>query len=531
MIRSAIIILIVLVAFTLSIAASGEPGQASMLWLGWRIDTSAAAALLLIGVISLISVLFWRLVAYIAAAPQRAARAQAEIRRRQGHDILIKGFLAAASGDGSEARRCAQKALDLVEDAPALARILAAHAAEAAKDTTAAKAAYGAMLGFADMRLVGLKGLMQTALKDGDKAGALKYAAEAYNQARTARWAWRALFEAKLEAGEWSEALELVEGALNRKIVTPLVAERARSALLAASAAVLETHQDDQKTLQQAADYAVRAAKLKPDFTPGVVIAARCLAQLDRTSRAEELIETAFAAKPHPALWITYRDLITSETPRERVNRLQILIDKRPEDREARILDLERALIGGERNQILKTSERLLEEKPTRRLCGLQARAALALGRNDDARAWHARGRAAALEADWSDIHPDGRAFAYGPGDWSRLVGAYAETGDLIHPRFERGEAGPSDLPDVPAQVGGGFETSAAFIHAAESATGLSPLPDDPGGFDPMLLGDVYDMSLDEDLSEAMGYAPEPAPKPAPRRTPRGGSKSGRTKT
>src|SRR4030095_555699 len=86
----------------------------------------------------------------------------------------------------------------------------------------------------------GHKGLMQLALSQGARETALRHAQEAYGEARTARWAWRAILESKRETGDWEGSLELVKGALDRKIVPPIVAERARAALLAASAAQLE---------------------------------------------------------------------------------------------------------------------------------------------------------------------------------------------------------------------------------------------------------------------------------------------------
>jgi HemY protein len=237
-------------------------------------------------------------------APRRAARARAEAKRKQGVEALSRGFLAVAAGDGSEARRLAQKASELAEDAPALVRVLAAQAAEAAGDHVAARQAYNAMLGFPEMRLAGLRGLMQTALAEGDKALALRHAETAYGLAKTARWAWRALLEARLEAGDWKAALALVQGALERKIVSPLVAERARAALLAASAAEAGGVRRSQGPLAQALDFATQAAKLKPDFAPGVVMAARLQAADGKAAKAGALIEAAWKApRTRPCGW------------------------------------------------------------------------------------------------------------------------------------------------------------------------------------------------------------------------------------
>ena len=299
MIRASLILFAIACVAVAALALMGDPGHANLVWLGWRVDMTAAVAALLTLFTALLATIFWNLVLWIARAPRRRAKALAEQRRKQGMEALSRGFLAAAEGDGSEARRMAQRASDLAPDAPALVRLLTAKAAETAGDLAAAKAAYTAMLDFPDMRLAALRGLMQTALAQNDRTAALAHAQTAWSSAKTARWAWRALLEESLANGDWAAALDLVKTALDRKIASPIVAERARAALLAASAASLEATRP-----QQALDFALQSAKLKTGFVPGAVIAARLLAAEGKSPRANTLIEQAWRETPHPALWL-----------------------------------------------------------------------------------------------------------------------------------------------------------------------------------------------------------------------------------
>ena len=485
MIRAAFILFLVSAVAVATLALMGEPGRAHLDWMGWRVEMTAAAAALLTLFSALLATMLWRGLIWVIEAPRRAARARAESKRQQGVEALSRGFLAVAAGDGSEARRLAQKAADLAEDTPALVRVLAAQAAETAGDHAAAKAAYTAMLGFPEMRLAGLRGLMQTALAEGDKLSAVRHAETAFGLARTARWAWRALLESRLEAGDWAAALELAQSALDRKIVPPVVAERARAALLTASAASLEGAEDVRRRAQ-ALDFATQAVKLKPDFAPGVVMAARLLAAEGKVAKAASLIETAWKGAPHPALWLAYRDLKTNETPKARAARLAGLAAMNPDARESRILRVESGLIGGD-SVAARAAARLLDEQaPTARFAGLMARVAFANGEADEARAWIARGAAAPQEPDWSDLDPEGRAFAYGREDWARLAVSFAETGDLIHPRHERRERTMSDLPELPSA----YAESTPFVRAAEVGGPVMPIPDDPGVVDAPALSD-----------------------------------------
>ena len=479
MIRSGVAILIVAAVAVAMLALTGDAGHASVIWLGWRADMTAAAMVVIVLFGALLVTLAWSTLLWILAAPQRAERVRAENRRRQANEALTRGFLAAAAGDGSEARRLAQKAADLADETPGLVRILAAQAAEAAGDAVATHAAYTAMLGFPDMRLAGHKGLMQLAAAQGERETALRHAQEAFGESRNARWAWRALLESRLDAAQWSQGLELVKNALDRKIVPPVTAERARAALLAALAAQLE-NSPEPRARAQALDSAVEAAKLQPGFAPGVVMAARLLTQDGKIGRAAQTLENAWKASPHPALWLAYRDLRTDETPRERSQRLGLLAAQNPTHRESRILAVEQALISGDA-AAARDRIRMLEGEPvTARIAGLQARVAYASGQPDQARLWLAQGMQAPHEPDWSDLDPEGRAFSYHASDWARLVTTFAETGDLIHPRHERSERVMSELPELPIA----YADSAPFLTKDGAEPMLYPVDDQAFGPD-----------------------------------------------
>lgn len=483
MIRAFIVLILLAAVSVGALALTDEPGRATVTWLGWRADSTAAAAVLLALVFGLLAAMVWRTILWILEAPRRAERARAEARRRQANDVLARGFLAVAAGDGSEGLRLSKKAADLAADAPGLVRVLAAQAAEAAGDVAQAKAAYTAMLGFPEMRLAGHKGLMQLALAQGAQETALRHAQEAYGETRTARWAWRAILEARLQAADWAGALDLVKGALDRKIVPPVMAERARAALLAASAAQLE-HAPEPKARALAQDQAVEAAKLQPGFAPGVVMAARLLAQDNKVGRAAATLENAWRAGPHPALWLAYRDLRTHETPRERAQRLGQLAAVNPTHRESRFLYVEQALIAGDAAAAREAARALEGEPVTARIAGLLARAAYAAGAVDEARVWLAQGMNAPPEPDWSDLDPEGRAFAYHAQDWARLVITFAETGELIHPRHERRERTLRELPELPlayADAAGPLLAEPLLYPIDEGYNDPEPAEDDTG--------------------------------------------------
>ena len=89
------------------------------------------------------------------------------------------------------------------------------------------------------------------------------------------------------------------------------------------------------------------------------------------------------------------------------------------------------------------------------------------------------------------------------------MVQAYAERGELAHPRFERGERAISDLPELPAA----YAESTPFISAGSDS-----------GAPPIVLDDS-DFGLD--LAPADTGA-DPAPAPSRPRRSLGGRGKGR---
>jgi HemY protein len=85
----------------------------------------------------------------------------------------------------------------------------------------------------------------------------------------------------------------------------------------------------------------------------------------------------------------------------------------------------------------IKTLALLVEENPTARLCLLMERALKGYGDMGEAQRWGRMAVSASREADWSDIDPKGGAFDYDRQCWGRLVYAFGDVGELIHPRYE----------------------------------------------------------------------------------------------
>ncbi|MCG8440924.1 MAG: heme biosynthesis protein HemY, partial [Caulobacterales bacterium] len=218
-------------------------------------------------------------------------------------------------------------------------------------------------------------------------------------------------------------------------------------------------------------------------------LAARLLLMGGKSWRAASLIEDAWTAAPHPALALAYRDLKADESAPARAKRLRGLAELNPHHRESRILTAEQALALADGPAAEAALAPVVDsnDEPSARLCGLLAQVAQANGRAEEARAWVREAALAPGEPDWSDLDPEGPAFAYTNEDWARLVFTFGDTGQLIHPRHERYErhrlTAPNELLlEGPDEAGPTQKAEAGGQSAPPRAPAAAPpQPDDPG--------------------------------------------------
>lgn len=395
-------------------------------------------SLIVMATLSVIGLLgLWTFVGWLWRLPSRLKSGVGLRRRNQALDAMEEAFIAGAEGDAGRARKKAEKARALISS-PALGRIVSAQAAEAAGDSEEAINQYTAMLGDEKTIATAQRGLAQQLLATGDLAGAIEHAGRAYADNKNAKWAYDVLFQAQVGDHRWRDAGLTLDTAENRKHADKDVAARRRAVLMTAEANRLATTGD----FDGATDLAANAAQNMPQFAPGVALASSLLMQAGSPKKAASLIEKAWAAAPHPALAVAYRDLLSGEPAKTRAKRLGQLIKSNPDHRESAILKAEEALMTGDGVTAWSALSPLMQTgEPSSRLCLMASQAEAMLKNPADAAVWTECAATAPSEADWSDLDPEGTAFDYSDQDWRRLVFSFGENGELIHPRFEQGAA------------------------------------------------------------------------------------------
>jgi len=425
----------------------------------------------------------WTLIVWLWQLPGRIKSGLGLRKRDQALTAMEEALLAGAEGNPALARKKAERARNLIQS-PRLGRIISAQAAEACGDHDEALAQYTAMLD--DPRTVptAQRGLAQQYMSAGDYASAIEHAHLAYSQNKDARWAFDTLFRAQIAAHDWVGALDTLSTGESRKHVDADVALRRRAAIETA----LADRWEEAGRAEEARELVVAAAARDPEFAPAVALATRLLTRVNETRRARKLIEAAWVRRPHPALGFAYRDVVEGQKPgvKNLFSRKSIesLIAINPDHRESHLLEVEQAIAAENYVEAWGTLSPLLngDDSPSSRLCLLAARCETGLGNTSDARLWMERAATAPTEGDWSDMDPSGDAFIYADPDWHRLILAYGDRAELVHPRLDANaptRLALSPTPEIEAPITDPADIPVAVEEAATSeAKPTLPKPD-----------------------------------------------------
>src|SRR6266404_2527328 len=205
MLRTLFFFLKLAILLAVAVWLAERPGQVSLVWLGYRIDTSVGILLALVLVLAVIVALLYRLWRFLVRSPRQIARARHDKRRREGYRALTQGMVAVAAGDAAEARRQSKKA-GLLLDEPPLTLLLAAQAAQLDGDEAAARRYFEAMLERPETSFLGVRGLLMQAMRGGDDRAALSLAGRALAERPNTPWAAESLLDLQLRAGQWQAA-------------------------------------------------------------------------------------------------------------------------------------------------------------------------------------------------------------------------------------------------------------------------------------------------------------------------------------
>jgi len=391
-----------------------------------------AAAVVTSIIVFVIALALWR-------APRRWRLGSKERRRSRGFEALSRGIIAVGAGDAAQARKAAKDAEKYLSDEP-LTAFLRAQAAQLEGDRRKAEAAFHEMTLKPETRLLGLRGLHIEARRREDPEAAHHFARAAHEIAPLP-WAGDAVLEHHATQRDWAKAREAIEENYNAKVIDYEEAQNLRAVVetaLAMEGETLDPH--------TALGLAHMALKRRNYFVPAAAVAARILTRHGDLKKAQKLIETVWAASPHPDLAAVYLDALPGESNAQRLTRVAKLAALAPAASESRQILAQAALAA---RDFAKAREALAPlvadgEKPTAHTCLLMAEIEDAeLGPSGPVREWLARGSRAPRDPAWVADGVVSRVWA----PISPKTGKLDAFQWTTPPDTATQETGPSDIP------------------------------------------------------------------------------------
>lgn len=398
MIRAIWFLLKVAILVAIALWLVDNPGLVAFTWQGYVVETSVAMLVLALVVIAVLAAVLYRLWRAIRGAPGHFGRSRLTRKRERGYEALTRGMVAVAAGDAAAARRFALEADNLLRDPP-LTMLLSAQAAQLNGDDRAAEKYFRSMLDRPETAFLGVRGLLNKALRENDRENALKLARQAHDLQPRTPWVLTTLFDLEARSGQWERAERTLLEAQKLGAVAPDIARRHRAALLLERSfeAELDGRPGDAQT------HAGAAQNLLPGFAPAAARYARLLARAGKTRPAVKAIERAWRIEPNPELADAWRDIDPGADPLAQVKRFERLLSIHPENVESHLAlaraALDARLWGEARNHLSKA----LSIQPSSRIYRMLADLAQAEhGDAAGARDWLAKAATAPTDPVWS---------------------------------------------------------------------------------------------------------------------------------
>ncbi len=335
-----------------------RPGVVVLDWGSYRIETSAAVMAAGVAVFAVVVALTYRVWLFFRRAPGNIRFAWRQRRRNKGLQALTKGMVAVAAGDPDEARKQSRRAESLLNDPP-LTMLLSAQAAQLAGDDRAAERFFRAMTDNRETEFLGLRGLLNQAIKRGDRDEALILARRAYRLKPDSEWVSTSLFELQTQSGQWIEAQSTAKEAVRHRHL-PAPEGRRRDAVLACQQAIdAENAGDREAAIRQARTALDNDGKL----IPAAAVLARCLLSDGKNRKAAAAIERIWPKAPHADLVELYWRAKGADDALARVKASERLAGFNPGHLESRLARAVAALEADLWGEARKHFGRLIEDE------------------------------------------------------------------------------------------------------------------------------------------------------------------------
>ncbi|HNQ91840.1 MAG TPA: heme biosynthesis HemY N-terminal domain-containing protein [Alphaproteobacteria bacterium] len=285
------------------------PGELVLEWGQYRmaVQMGFVAVAAFLGFLAMVfaSGLAYRIVSF----PSSFMRYRQHRRHAKGYQALLRSLTAAATGDQKNARYLAVRAQKLLPESEAgLPLLLQAQAMRDLGDGATKDEPYQLLLKNAETALLGLHGLTQNAILDGDFAKALLLAREAIKKYPKNYALLKTVYDLEVRNRLWNDALLTLDQAVKRKVIPKETAAHDRAAVCV----VLGDMATEGGRAGETLALYQKAVDVDNIFVPAVARLARAYLSAGERKKALSVVSKSWKKAAHPDLIPLWMEVMPS---------------------------------------------------------------------------------------------------------------------------------------------------------------------------------------------------------------------------
>lgn len=369
MLRLLLFIVVLLIAGIALSSIADMPGIVAIEWMGWYVETSIFALMVVIGALFIALFALFRLLDTILGFPRRFRRTRKLENYERGLSVLTEALAAMAVSDLATAKKLNRRAEKLLASPP-VTHLLAAQLARLEGDSEETTAHLKPLLKHKETRFLAVRGLLEQARKSGEVDKAIAYAEEAGHIRPDSSFAAIALIDLYTRQKRWQQVQGIIRRAKKHHALTSEEAKRYLALVDYQHGLMLYENEDYEVALR----YAKSAHKSLPGMVPASLLLARCYSKLGQKRPIPQVLGRTWKIAAHPSLALLLKKLLMDETPAKRLKRIESLASYNPDDIESLIAIAEAALDDGQFDKARNHLKIALSKQETPRLCKLMSR-------------------------------------------------------------------------------------------------------------------------------------------------------------
>lgn len=313
-----------------------QPGSLIIEFLDYKVTATFGVGLLVLAALILLALFLYKILNGIVSIPRALTRYQNESKRQKGYRALTRGFAAVAAGNAKEATKFAKETRKFLPKEQGLPLLLEAQAARLRGEEGKAKEIFRELLKDRDAAFFGIRGLLKSAIDEGNKGKALDYARQALALNPKQPWIIKTVYDLELQNRRWDEALATAKKALKYGAIDKDRATQDHIAIL-----LHRAREDELAGLQvDAVKKLQQAYKLDKCFIPTFFALGKIYLEQDKKRKVKSMLEKIWKQNPHPDLVEFWRDLApenTAKNPMKQLHFFEKVLALKPDSAEGQI--------------------------------------------------------------------------------------------------------------------------------------------------------------------------------------------------